>query len=249
MILSRRAGAAITLVAHLALASCSSTTAVLAQDELSNSTWSASAALDLLEDATESRAALLTDRTEAVGKERGTIDGSPYRIFPTKIQAFLGSDGIASNHHQPRVTAVESLPAQRGFASLSQPRGSVWCSGKPSIWITGHQKYKESPYCETSPGVWRANATVHLDIEDEMNGIGIDRHYCVLIDVNRDGLPDVICGVGATKGEVWDASPSGVVRMADRDVALGIKLICFASRHQEPVTATMSFTSLREMER
>jgi hypothetical protein len=62
-------------------------------------------------------------------------------------------------------------------------------------------KYHECPYCETAPGVWQVNATVHLDIEDEMNGFGVDRHNCVLMDVNRDGLEDMICGVGATKGD------------------------------------------------
>lgn len=43
-----------------------------------------------------------------------------------------------------------------------------------------------------------------LDISDELNQIDgpktIDRHGCTSVDVNLDGLPDVVCGVGANKG-------------------------------------------------
>lgn len=56
-----------------------------------------------------------------------------------------------------------------------------------------------------------------LDYTDAMNSHRkqIDRHSCMSMDVNHDGLPDVVCVVGAMKGtgygfnELYLTQPGG----------------------------------------
>lgn len=133
--------------------------------------------------------------------------------------------------YQPRTTlTVESHPARKIFGSLSVSDGSPWCDGMPAVWLVGHQDYDETPWClktksssmsssntdasslrhhntygfvDYSSATFVRPRTVQLDTYDFMNGPEekIDRHSCTPIDVNRDGLLDVICAVGADKGE------------------------------------------------
>jgi hypothetical protein len=80
--------------------------------------------------------------------------------------------------------------------------------------VTGHQKYDESPFC-LYDGRWALNNRTYLDSEDVLNQGKIDRHYCVTMDVNRDGHDDVLCNVGASKGrgegfnELYMTQPDG----------------------------------------
>lgn len=104
---------------------------------------------------------------------------------------------------QPRVVTVEKHPATKAFGSLSLPRGSPWCEGEPTYWLVGHQKWNETPSCLGPDGEWRQKMIAVLDTEDLLNvdNNAVDRHDCVTMDVNYDGIPDIICGVGADKGE------------------------------------------------
>jgi FG-GAP-like repeat len=106
---------------------------------------------------------------------------------------------------QPRsVVTVESHPARKVFGSVSAPEGSEWCQGRPMYWLVGHQSDSESPYCLTDHG-WVRNLLVVLDSKDPLNAIdgpnNIDRHDCTAVDVNGDGVRDLVCGVGADKGK------------------------------------------------
>lgn len=123
------------------------------------------------------------------------------------------------NSYQPKVITVESHPARRLLGSISLPKGSPWCDGMPTYWLVGHQGDDETPWClvpskadDTSSSVNHdySNATFTrprkavLDVNDAMNAIDgksrIDRHSCLALDVNYDGLLDIICLVGADKG-------------------------------------------------
>ena len=80
--------------------------------------------------------------------------------------------------------------------------------------MTGHQKFDESPFC-LNDGKWILHNNTYLDSADVLNLDKIDRHYCVTMDVNRDGRDDVLCNVGASKGmgegfnELYITQPDG----------------------------------------
>jgi hypothetical protein len=103
-----------------------------------------------------------------------------------------------------RVITVESLPARRVFGTVVAPDGSPWCDGRPMYWPVGHQPTSESPSCLTDQG-WVRSPLVVLDTIDSLNAMDgstvIDRHDCAAVDVDGDGIADLICGVGADKGE------------------------------------------------
>lgn len=127
-----------------------------------------------------------------------------------------------TGEYQPQVTIAQKLPATKALGSLSMPEGSPWCDpGQRMIWMVGHQALNESPMCEKGPGQWRRNDKVVLDQQDALNArdgdVNIDRHACVAMDVNKDGLLDIVCGVGADSGaatgagynEVYLTTPRG----------------------------------------
>jgi len=67
------------------------------------------------------------------------------------------------------------------------------------------------PYCyDATADTWNNDSNVVLDVYDELNskdlthGIPkpIDRHDCTSLDANNDGIPDIICSVGADKRQV-----------------------------------------------
>ena len=108
---------------------------------------------------------------------------------------------------------MESYPSRKLLNSVSLPGGSIWCDGKPTYWLVGHQKYHESPWCLTSTNesegtstdfsafydlkesTWEMNNTTALDDKDlnpDHNGKSIDRHVCVAMDLNNDGVHDLV---------------------------------------------------------
>ncbi|UHD14505.1 FG-GAP repeat domain-containing protein [Thiocapsa bogorovii] len=106
---------------------------------------------------------------------------------------------------QPWVTVVESAPARRVIGSVSMPEGSPWCDGKPTYWLVGHDNTPETPWCQQSDGSWTQPGIAVLDTTDSLNAIdgpdNIDRHDCASLDINDDAFPDLVCVVGANKGE------------------------------------------------
>jgi FG-GAP-like repeat len=142
---------------------------------------------------------------------------------------------------------MEGLPSMHGIASISKPGnskgprlrpvkgtrtsysrianailcfllgGSVWCEdGAPTCWVTGHDSYIiDRPMCLID-GTW-----VHPT--DNLTSLvrGPDRHACVTMDVNRDGLDDVLCNVGGGSGkgrgdnEVYLTQPNGTLMKLD----------------------------------
>jgi FG-GAP-like repeat len=89
--------------------------------------------------------------------------------------------------------------------------GSPWCDGAPTAWTPGHEASTfGQPRCLVD-GNWilpKNNVTLVK---------GPDRHYCVTMDVNRDGLDDIICNVGAGRGmglganELYFTRPNGTL--------------------------------------
>jgi hypothetical protein len=77
---------------------------------------------------------------------------------------------------------------------------------------TGHQGDDETPFClldnptpMTTPLLFDRPRRAVLDTVDTLHNTtpytrSIDRHGCTPFDVNDDGVPDIICGVGANKG-------------------------------------------------
>lgn len=88
----------------------------------------------------------------------------------------------------------------------------MWCNGAPTTWVTGHDGYMpDRPRC-LNDGQWLVptnNLTALIQ--------GPDRHYCVTMDVNRDGLDDIICNGGAARGtglgynELYITQPNGTL--------------------------------------
>jgi len=115
------------------------------------------------------------------------------------------ADLIVSSGLQPRVTAVEDEFPQQAYSSLSAAEGTPWCGGRPTYWMLGHnwEPYPEAPHCYNSEdNTWTRDSSIAtLDYEDDKSRSSgwkkIDRHGCVAIDANNDGIPDVACVVGA----------------------------------------------------
>lgn len=106
---------------------------------------------------------------------------------------------------QPTVTVVESQPQRMVYASISNPEGTPWCEGNATYWLVGHQ-LEDTPHCfNAESNTWHTPKIAMMDNRDPLNDLdgkppNIDRHGCDVLDVNFDGLPDIVCGVGANKG-------------------------------------------------
>jgi hypothetical protein len=139
----------------------------------------------------------------------------------TLLASFVA--GPMTHDFQPNIITVESYPARKVFGSLSASHGSWFCDGNVTFWMVGHQPDDETPWCLSSqatavpvPGttndiyidythsVWTQPFLTTLDEMDRRNDNdgdrSIDRHDCVTVDANHDGVDDIICGVGANKG-------------------------------------------------
>ena len=112
--------------------------------------------------------------------------------------------------YQPNVSIIEGLPGtrvRRVYNIIMKPEGSEWCHGNPMLWLEGHQDREESPWCLQPNGEWIQNEDITLDHNDKLNKVGerlsrgIDRHSCAIMDVNMDGMDDLICLSVSTK--VW----------------------------------------------
>lgn len=107
-----------------------------------------------------------------------------------------------------KITVVDRLPATKLLGSISNASGTPWCGGNRTFWLVGHEP-EDSPYCEYEPDLWHKPYLAKMDLQDVLNQKDdpkkerIDRHDCVAIDANKDGKPDIICGVGANKGHGW----------------------------------------------
>jgi hypothetical protein len=93
--------------------------------------------------------------------------------------------------------------------------------------MVGHQPgHTEKPWClqvvnttntnfrnyQYQHSTWIPSSTTVLDRQDVLNQQdeqdgrrrtvrNLDRHDCVAVDINADGIPDIICGVGANNGQ------------------------------------------------
>ena len=99
---------------------------------------------------------------------------------------------------EPVVTLVE--PWQKAYYPLHFPGGSPWCSGKPTYWWTGHHA-GDPFYCEESEGVW-VQGQPYMSTQD--------RHGCGVVDVDQDGVDDVICAIGGGRGGLATSEAPGV---------------------------------------
>lgn len=106
---------------------------------------------------------------------------------------------------QPNVTVVEGQPQRMVYGSISMPQGSPWCHGDSTYWLVGHQ-LGETPQCyDLETNTWTTPMIAYMDLKDDLNDLdshppNIDRHDCTTFDLNRDGMPDIACSVGAGKG-------------------------------------------------
>lgn len=102
---------------------------------------------------------------------------------------------------QPNIRIIEEQ--QRAYGSISKSEGSPWCDGNKTFWLVGHQK-NETPFCyDATFDTWENPEIAMFDLKEEKDPSPayIDRHDCTTIDVNRDGIMDIICVIGANKGE------------------------------------------------
>jgi len=149
------------------------------------------------------------------------MNNQPHAIlFVVALLAILAIALLTLNEgdrqKQPNVTVVET--GKKAMGSIMRPQGSPWCQGAPTYWWTGHDNSPEAPWCEASPGVWIKSEIAKLDVKPiRLAGVRerLDRHGCGSMDVNNDGVVDVICTHGAGKGrgdgynEVYLTQPDG----------------------------------------
>lgn len=107
---------------------------------------------------------------------------------------------------QPEIRYIETQPQRMVYDSISSAEGTPWCGGNATIWLVGHQ-LDETPHCyNAETDEWTTPRIAMMTNRDALNDLdgkppNIDRHGCTFFDVNKDGLPDIVCGVGANKGE------------------------------------------------
>jgi len=106
----------------------------------------------------------------------------------------------SKSNFQPKITRVEHGAATKAIGSVSMARSSPWCpNGGPMVWLVGHQPY-EQPWCyDSKRGEW-TNTTSKARLATNTRELRIDRHDCVTLDANADGVDDLVCLVGANKG-------------------------------------------------
>ena len=74
-----------------------------------------------------------------------------------------------------------------------------------SLKVVGHDN-DDHPYCYfQNKRKWKRRTSVAFDYMDGLNALdgphdGIDRHQCMPVDADKDGVPDLVCVVGADKG-------------------------------------------------
>ena len=137
---------------------------------------------------------------------------------------------------QPTVTVVGD-GLQRVFAQVLVGQRSPWCGEKRTHWWSGHAS--QGPRCEVAPGVWQKST-----VPDATFAGGVDRHGCnAEVDANVDGVPDVICAVGAGRGqgdgenELYLTQANGSLRKVDSaDHGLS-RFTTMRSRHIAPLRA------------
>jgi hypothetical protein len=126
-------------------------------------------------------------------------------VIGNAVSVLATSNTSIARTFQPQITVVESHPQRLNYASISFPEGSPWCGGNATFWLVGHQLY-ETPYCYNAENKsWTTPEIAMMDMDGDLNDLSvippyIDRHGCSTLDVNKDGLLDIVCGVGAGKG-------------------------------------------------
>lgn len=145
---------------------------------------------------------------------------SPSSLETTAKPTFQSVKDSDRDSLQPRVVTVESHPARKVAGVLSIPSGTSWCNGAPTFWLPGHKAENDSPSCFIN-GKWEMPFTARMDNNDDLNDIDgpevIDRHDCGALDVNKDGLLDIYCLVGANSGrglgfnELYLTQPNGSI--------------------------------------
>jgi len=177
--------------------------------------YNAGAFADFADDASASVSVRARRKKNGRNKNNGKIKnmrGKRRKQFPQNNPTW-------AKKFQPRVTKVEKGRATKMLGSISNPEGSVWCQGRPMVWLTGHHN-GDRPWCQKKNGSFVASKTTVLDYTDSKNHKdgprdGIDRHDCATMDINQDGLEDVVCFVGADRGkgngfsELYLTSPDG----------------------------------------
>lgn len=120
------------------------------------------------------------------------------------MSLLVAPTAAAASSLQPVITTVERV-SRRVFGSVSFPLGHPWCNGKPTYWLIGHESKMEAPHCLVTDhtgsfanynftgSVWEENTNTKLQS-------GLDRHDCTTLDLNRDNVPDLVCGIGVVQG-------------------------------------------------
>jgi len=97
---------------------------------------------------------------------------------------------------QPVVTEVEAFGSHANGA-MTAAAPNPWCGNRKMYWVTGNDAWHpqgEKPMCQNVNGTWSNGADGLTSYYPGWDNIY--RKECTLMDVNNDGLQDVICATG-----------------------------------------------------
>ena len=120
-------------------------------------------------------------------------------------------------------TLMTSLTDLKAFGPAHLPKGSPWCDGNATDWWVGHD-YIERPRCQVGEEEWEEAKKATLSLWNE--GGNVDRHGCGVMDVDQDGVVDLICAEGAEGGrgssfiEVYLTQLDGSLRRVKEETGL-----------------------------
>lgn len=126
-------------------------------------------------------------RFRVLGTDSSQISSTT--LTSTIDQSSTASTGVLA---QPSVTTIDNT--HRNFGHIFMGQRTAFCAGNRTLWFVGHNR--EPPLCETGPGLWENTSSIREQMFEDN-----DRHDCESIDVNNDGIDDIICATGAMKGQ------------------------------------------------
>eukprot|EP00934_Nitzschia_sp_Nitz4_P000350 Nitzschia sp. Nitz4//scaffold448_size7865//726//2399//NITZ4_009143-RA/size7865-processed-gene-0.4-mRNA-1//-1//CDS//3329552065//350//frame0 len=161
---------------------------------------------DAVETVSSGEAGNAASKQEMISRERSSspaaVDVSNLKKQSLQYANVTTPEGVDSSVI-PQITLIEFVRQRMSFGSGAlMPHGSPWCHGNATFWMVGHQ-LNETPWCfDSERQTWSERFIAVLGTMEPRDPVrpNIDRHGCAALDVDEDGLPDLICSTGSNYG-------------------------------------------------